>query len=177
MGERTETYEREKLYDEVWKEPVLAVANRYGVSGVALAKTCRKLAVPLPPRGYWAKVRAGRKASPRPPLPPYESLSGIQVTGHVTGRSGAAARKVTEEKGGHSPKISTVPETLGSPSRTEKETADKKRNSRKTSLKEIPEYLYCTIDGWQRTFRSGSTFSVDQRDAGKRKTRMKNGIT
>ena len=37
MGERTEIYEREKLYEEVWKEPVLVVANRYGVSNVALA--------------------------------------------------------------------------------------------------------------------------------------------
>ena len=61
MDERTKIYEREKLYEEVWKEPVLVVANRYGVSGVALAKTCRKLAVPLPPRGHWARVRAGRK--------------------------------------------------------------------------------------------------------------------
>ena len=57
MGERTEIYEREKLYQEIWKEPVLVVAKRYGVSNVALAKACRALAVPLPPRGYWAKVR------------------------------------------------------------------------------------------------------------------------
>ncbi len=32
MNERHEIYEREKLYEEVWKEPVLAVADRYGVS-------------------------------------------------------------------------------------------------------------------------------------------------
>ncbi len=31
-------YEREKLYQEVWAEPVQVVAERYGVSGVALAK-------------------------------------------------------------------------------------------------------------------------------------------
>lgn len=39
--------------------------------------------------------------------------------------------------------------------RTEIKTAEKKRNPRKTSAKEIPEYLYCIIDGWQRTFRFG----------------------
>jgi len=50
MGARTEIYEREKLYQEVWEEPVLVVAKRYGVSDVALAKACRRLAVPLPPR-------------------------------------------------------------------------------------------------------------------------------
>jgi len=70
MAWRTNTYEREKLYQEVWAEPVMTVAKRYGVSGVALAKTCRKLAVPVPPRGYWAKIRPNRKV-PRPPLPPF----------------------------------------------------------------------------------------------------------
>jgi hypothetical protein len=55
-----EVYEREKLYQEVWAEPVKMVARRYGVSDVALAKTCRKLAIPLPGRGYWARLRAGQ---------------------------------------------------------------------------------------------------------------------
>jgi hypothetical protein len=173
MGERTEIYEREKLYEEVWKEPVLVVANRYGVSNVALAKACRKLAVPLPPRGYWARARAGRKAPPRPALPPYESPSRIQATRPVPGRSaGAAVSKVTDEKLEHGSAISTlkVPETSDSPSRTERKTEDDKRNPRKTSPKEFPEYLYCTIDGWQRTFRFGinpfrSTKSLDKEDA------------
>ncbi len=31
MDKRTESYQREKLYDEVWKKPVLIVAKRYGV--------------------------------------------------------------------------------------------------------------------------------------------------
>jgi hypothetical protein len=61
-------YERDKLYEEVWAEPVVKVAEKYGVSDVALAKTCRKLTVPLPPRGYWAKKGAG-KAPKRPKLP------------------------------------------------------------------------------------------------------------
>ncbi len=151
MGERTEIYEREKLYEEVWKEPVLIVANRYGVSNVALAKACRKLAVPLPPRGYWARIRAGRNAHPRPSLPPYESPSGVQSTRPVPGRSaGAGTSKVTDEKLRHGPAISTfkIPETSDSPSRAESETADKTRNPKKTSPKEFPEYLYCTIDGW-----------------------------
>jgi len=61
-------YERERLYGEVWAEPVIKVAEKYDVSGVALAKTCRKLGVPLPPRGYWAKATAGT-APKRPALP------------------------------------------------------------------------------------------------------------
>jgi hypothetical protein len=65
----TITYRRAELYDEVWAEPVEIVAKRYEISGVALAKVCRKLRVPLPGRGYWARKRAGQKIK-RPPLPP-----------------------------------------------------------------------------------------------------------
>ncbi len=57
MGEWV-TYDREKLYEEVWAEPLRAVAPRYGVSDVMLGKVCRELLIPLPGRGYWAKVRA-----------------------------------------------------------------------------------------------------------------------
>ena len=68
MDVKSKTYDRETLYEEVWAEPVRTVAERYGVSDVALAKACRRLKVPLPGRGYWAKKKAGA-ASGRPPLP------------------------------------------------------------------------------------------------------------
>lgn len=61
--------DRETLYNEVWTEPVSVVAPRYGLSDVGLAKICRSLAIPLPSRGYWAKVKAG-KVMRRVPLPP-----------------------------------------------------------------------------------------------------------
>jgi hypothetical protein len=66
---RPAVYERAKLYDEVWNDPVTHVAQRYGISGVALAKICRRLRVPLPGRGYWAKKSAGHEV-PRTKLPP-----------------------------------------------------------------------------------------------------------
>jgi len=75
-------YERDKLYEEVWAEPVIKVAERYGVSGVALAKTCRKLNVPLPPRGYWAKIKAG-KTPRRAALP---KLKKAELDQHVSYR-------------------------------------------------------------------------------------------
>ena len=68
MSYVTLRYERAKLYEEVWVEAVTTVAKRYGISDVALRKICRKLAVPLPPLGYWAKIAAGKKL-PTPPLP------------------------------------------------------------------------------------------------------------
>ncbi len=62
-------YDRQRLYDEIWKESSEAVAKRYGVTGVAIAKACRLMDIPKPPRGYWAKVAAGGKLPKRPPLP------------------------------------------------------------------------------------------------------------
>jgi hypothetical protein len=64
----TRTYEREKLYNEVWAEPMTTVAKRYGISDVALRKQCKKLDIPLPKKGHWAKVQAGHKVKV-PPLP------------------------------------------------------------------------------------------------------------
>ena len=62
-------YEREELYERVWEAPIRTVAKEYKVSDVALAKTCRKLHIPLPGRGYWAKKAAQLPVPARPPLP------------------------------------------------------------------------------------------------------------
>lgn len=89
-------YDRNKLFEEIWSDPVDKVAKRYGVSGVALAKTCRKLKVPLPGRGYWAKHKVG-KAPKRTPLPPMENPPRIYLQRHpVQQPCQAAASKEPE---------------------------------------------------------------------------------
>jgi hypothetical protein len=62
-------YNREELYERVWTMPIRDLARQYGVSDVALGKTCRKLNVPVPGRGYWNKKAANQLVEPRPPLP------------------------------------------------------------------------------------------------------------
>lgn len=62
---------RERLYEEVWAEPMTTVAKKYGVSGSFLARVCTWLNVPRPARGYWAKLAVG-KTTRRPPLPEAE---------------------------------------------------------------------------------------------------------
>ena len=42
-----------------WMQVFSDMARRYGVSDVAIAKACALLAIPKPPRGYWAKKAAG----------------------------------------------------------------------------------------------------------------------
>jgi len=61
---------RLKLYEEVWSEPMTTVAVRYGISDNGLRKRCKALNIPLPPVGYWAKVKAGKPVPERVPLPP-----------------------------------------------------------------------------------------------------------
>jgi len=77
MPKLPDYYDRNQLYQEVWEEPIIQVAKRYGVSNVAIAKTCRKMRIPVPGRGYWAKVQNGQKL-PKPPLPPYDDCPKIQ---------------------------------------------------------------------------------------------------
>lgn len=51
---------RQELFDQVWAEPVSRVAERYGLSGTWVRRTCLENDVPVPPRGYWARVAAGQ---------------------------------------------------------------------------------------------------------------------
>jgi hypothetical protein len=69
MAWETIVFRREELYASVWAQPVDSLAKLHRISGVGLAKICKKLDVPLPSRGYWAKLEAG-KAPARPTLPP-----------------------------------------------------------------------------------------------------------
>ncbi|MBN8626034.1 MAG: hypothetical protein J0M17_11135 [Planctomycetes bacterium] len=53
---------REQLYEQVWNAPMTKVAARLGLSDVGLAKICYQAEIPVPPRGYWAKIRNGKRA-------------------------------------------------------------------------------------------------------------------
>lgn len=65
-------FDRPALFERVWTVPVETLAKEWGLSGRGLAKACRRLRIPVPPRGYWARVAAGQKPGrPRlPSLPP-----------------------------------------------------------------------------------------------------------
>jgi hypothetical protein len=71
---------REELYRKVWSKPVGAVARELGISGRGLARVCIRFEIPVPRRGYWAKLAAGKRA-PEIPLPSTDSRlpSEIQI--------------------------------------------------------------------------------------------------
>lgn len=63
---------REELYDLVWSKPAEEVAADLGITGTALTKVCARRNIPKPPRGYWARLRAGQPVK-RTPLPKSET--------------------------------------------------------------------------------------------------------
>lgn len=65
----TVTLTRKELYELVWETPTRHLCKRFGLSDVGLAKTCKRLDIPRPSYGYWAKKAAGGKVK-RIPLPP-----------------------------------------------------------------------------------------------------------
>ena len=69
MPSKVHKFTRQELYDLVWLEPMRTLAKRLGRSDVGLAKACKRYDIPRPPRGYWAKLKAGKKI-PRQSLPP-----------------------------------------------------------------------------------------------------------
>jgi hypothetical protein len=92
----TLTLTREELYEQVWSEPMWTLAPRLGLSDVGLAKTCRRMKIPVPGRGYWAKKQAGY-AVRRTNLPKL-SVAVAAALGTVSIRSVAAKRAARERR-------------------------------------------------------------------------------
>lgn len=69
MGQRITP---EELHALVWAEPMRKLAERFGISDVALKKQCCRMHVPVPPRGHWARKTAGKSTigAALPPRPP-----------------------------------------------------------------------------------------------------------
>src|ERR1022692_703834 len=65
--------QREDLFELVWSEPMRTIAPPLGVSDVGLRKICLRANLPLPPVGYWEKLRHGKRVHKRPPLPVLKS--------------------------------------------------------------------------------------------------------
>ena len=80
-------YDRFVLYEEVWQSPIRKVAKRYGISDMMLKKICKQLDVPTPPRGYWAKLAAGKKVKipklPKPSTPGVKYGMGLNDQDHT----------------------------------------------------------------------------------------------
>ena len=63
---------RQELYEKMWSRPAIALAEEFGISGRGLGKICSRFKIRVPPRGYWAKLAAGKHVT-RIPLPTAKS--------------------------------------------------------------------------------------------------------
>jgi hypothetical protein len=57
---------RTDLYEQVWSTPMTQLASQYSMSDNGLKKICRKLNIPTPPIGYWARLQHGKKGFKKP---------------------------------------------------------------------------------------------------------------
>lgn len=60
------TFQRKKLYNEVWTKPMTELAKENGINVYQLTKVCDKLEIPRPETGYWSKLRYGKKVKKIP---------------------------------------------------------------------------------------------------------------
>jgi hypothetical protein len=79
MSEGTVCFSRGELYERIWTMPITRFAGELGISDVAVAKACKRLGVPTPPRGYWARLAARQKVR-RTPLPAAKPRTPVKVT-------------------------------------------------------------------------------------------------
>ncbi len=94
-------FTREGLYEAIWTKSCVKLAAELGISDVALAKTCRRMGIPRPSRGYWARIEAGAKQK-REPLPEEKPGQRGEITFYV-------ARNVARREEGS---LNTVPSAL-----------------------------------------------------------------
>ena len=106
-GQSSSRYDRNELYEKVWTTPMQALAKEYGVSDVALAKTCKKLHVPVPGRGYWNKRAAQKPVPARPPLPENSSES-LPALANIADAEEGRKKTVQSEKAGFSSKTESL---------------------------------------------------------------------
>lgn len=59
---------RSELFNLLWLKPTSTVAKQIGMSDRGLARLCDRHHIPVPPRGYWARIKAGQYPA-RMPLP------------------------------------------------------------------------------------------------------------
>ena len=76
---------RKQLYKEVWETPIHRLSEKYGLSDVGLAKACKRMNIPRPPRGYWRRKETGAKVRQTPLSEPKENTQ-LEIEFHPSNR-------------------------------------------------------------------------------------------
>mgnify|MGYP000858043278 CR=1 FL=1 len=54
------TFTRKQFYDLVWSESLAAISRKYNISYTCLREVCTEMEIPIPPNGYWSKLKFGK---------------------------------------------------------------------------------------------------------------------
>lgn len=57
---------RVQLYNEIWEISVTGVAKKYNVPYLEMMKLCKIADIPIPPSGYWTKLKFGKPVTKKP---------------------------------------------------------------------------------------------------------------
>lgn len=93
-----------------------ALAQEFGISDRGLAKVCGRHRIPVPPRGYWAKVAAGEQ----PKVPPFlelrdRSLDRVSIRGATSALPDGVAELARKRKAEREVRAATTRATPKSP--------------------------------------------------------------
>jgi hypothetical protein len=89
---------RKSLFEMVWSQPMTKVAAQFKISDVALTKICRRHEIPVPGRGFWARVAAGQPLKrPELRLPSRPELEDIRIFGSSYSRVKPEIREAERE--------------------------------------------------------------------------------
>ena len=125
---------REELHQKIWSRPAISLAEEFGISGRGLGKICSRFEIPVPPRGYWAKLAAGKHVT-RIPLPTAKSDVPSEILIQPSPESPEALfpEQVRAEVAAvlENRDQIQVPETLRNPHPVVKRWLEQKRESRK----------------------------------------------
>lgn len=70
---------RSELYTLVWSKPSSNLAHELGCSDSWIKSVCKVHDIPTPPRGYWAKLGAGKLVAKAPLPPAHDVETGLAI--------------------------------------------------------------------------------------------------
>lgn len=79
-------YNRQNLFEKVWKANLRCVAGEIGVFRKTLSRICKELHIPIPPSGFWLMSPGHRGAVSRPLLPEVQVVGGGAIKGGIPSR-------------------------------------------------------------------------------------------
>jgi len=148
---------RTELYKLVWSKPMTKLGAELGISDVGLAKACRRHAIPVPPRGHWAKLQAG-KTSVQVPLPQPGTDMEVLFTTVPPARRQAEVAQKREAKA----VVAKKAEALRAEAPTRKQ-ADARPHSLVRKTMEYVARLPARVKRWERMTPHQRVYAAEER--------------